>query len=173
MDNQVYIPMGWSPYLSVNDRYDRRGRPRLRPQVEAWQEELGWRAKIQLSQRGEAIPENAALVVDIEMRFPDDGKVRDADNYLKAIFDGLEMGLGVNDSRFIPYVRSVEVVPAPQAGFIIRVYPAHFGGRGLTGQIAEVDGDMVIVLDYSLPEDWVGSRVCIDLGVIMEEGQDG
>lgn len=170
MKQQLCIIMGWESNLTVNDRYTRGTRPRLRPEVQAWQQELAWNVKVVTAHRAIEWAEWPALIVDVEMRFPDDGVDRDADNYLKSIFDGLEMGLGIPDSRFIPFVRAVQVRPALQAGFTIRVYPSTLAGHGLFGRVSfTIEGVTVIVLEQPLPSEWLNERVCINLGMVMEE----
>lgn len=165
----IRFRMGWDAHLSVNDRYERvGGRTRLRPEVQAWQEELAWKLKVKLMSADiDLVPQ---LVVDITMNFPVDGRKRDSDNYLKAILDGVEMGTGIDDSNFIPFIRVVRHVPENAAGFVIRLYSAPFAGHGLTGQIAHTaegpDSETIIILDNSLPSDWDGTKVAINLGVI-------
>ena len=168
------ISARWESNLSVNDRYSRGDRPRLRPEVAAWQEELAWRAKEAMALQGIEWPDDCCLIVDTQMRFPLDGWKRDPDNYLKSAFDALEVGTGVDDSRFIPFIREVRKVdPAEEeSGFTFRIYPAHFSGHGLTGRIELrpfPDGDMVIVLDDDLPQELAGTRVTINLGVIHHD----
>lgn len=166
----LFVIMGWESNLSVNDRYTRGTRPRLRAEVQAWQEELAWNTKVLMAQRALDWDGSQTLIVDVEMRFPDDARIRDADNYLKSIFDGLEMGLGISDSRFIPFIRQVHVRPALQAGFTIRVYPSTFAGHGLHGRVSfTIEGVTVIVLEQPLPSEWLNERVCINLGMLMEE----
>ena len=168
--DRLCLIVRWESNLTVNDRYTRGNRPRLRPEVQAWQEELAWNAKVLMAQRELDWDKAQPLIVDVEMRFPDDGQVRDADNYLKSIFDGLEMGLGISDSRFIPFVRRVQVLHPLQAGFTIRVYPAHLRGHGLTGRVSfTVEGTCVIVLDEPLPSEWLNEQVCINIGMVVEE----
>lgn len=169
MHNQLFLMVRWEANLSVNDRYTHSGRPRLRGEVAAWQEELAWKVKEQMAQRDIEWPEDVSLVVDVEMRFPEDDRVRDADNYLKSIFDGLEMGLGIDDSQFIPYLRDVQIMPMSQAGFTIRVYAATFKGRGIKGFLAMHDDRSVIVLDKLLPAGWQDMRVCVNIGILREE----
>ena len=169
--DQLYLIMRWESNLSVNDRYTRGNRPRLRPEVQAWQEELAWNTKILVAHRALDWGEDQeALIVDVEMRFPEDDRVRDADNYLKSIFDGLEMGLGISDSRFIPFIRQVQVLHPLQAGFTIRVYPSTFAGHGLLGRVGFTNtGHTVIILDQTLPSEWLNERVCINIGMVTEE----
>lgn len=168
--NSLVLNVRWESNLSANDRYDRRSRPKLRLEVAAWQEEVAWTVKTLVAHSRLDWSDDLTLVVDIEMRFPDDGMERDADNYLKSLFDGLEMGLGINDSRFIPFIRRVQTVPVLQAGFTVRVYPAHLRGRGILGRIGmSAEGKTVIVLDETLPSAWLNERVSIDLGVVMED----
>ena len=171
MKQQLCLIMRWESNLTVNDRYTRGSRPRLRPEVQAWQEELAWNAKLLKVQRSFDWDEDQeTLIVDVEMRFPDDGVERDADNYLKSIFDGLEMGLGISDSRFIPFIRQVQVLPVLQAGFTIRVYPSSLRGHGLFGRVSfTIEGVAVIVMEQTLPSEWLNERVCINIGMVVEE----
>jgi len=167
---QLCLIMRWESHLSVNDRYTRGTCPRLRPEVLAWQEELAWNTKVLMVHRSLDWNEKQSLVIDVEMRFPEDGRVRDPDNYLKSIFDGLEMGLGIPDSQFIPFVRQVQRVHPLQAGFTIRVYASGFAGHGLHGRVSfTTEGVSVIVLDETLPSDWLNERVCVNIGMVVEE----
>ena len=168
------ISMRWESNLSINHRYTRGDRPRLRPEVAAWQEELAWETKSAMAFQGIEWPSDCVLIVDIQMRFPLDGQKRDPDNYLKSALDALEAGTGVDDSRFIPFIREVRRVdPAEEEpGFSFKVYPTHFAGHGVTGRIEQrpfPDGDMVIVLDDDLPQELAGTRVTINLGVIYHD----
>ena len=170
MEDTLMVIMRWSQYLSVNDRYERGTRPKLRPECAAWQEELAWRVKEQWAHSTMVWADDATLVIDIEMRFPEDCRDRDADNYFKSILDGLEAGLGVSDSRMIPYVRSREVVPADQAGFTIIVYDASFSGHGLRGRFRMLRGlKTCIVLDEAIPPAWLNQRVIVSVGFVMTE----
>ena len=164
MDN-ITIACAWESNLSVNDRYTHSGRPRLRPEVQAWQEELAWEIKSSIAHLD--IELGPQVVVDVEMFFPDDGRTRDADNYFKSIMDAVEMGSGINDSNFIPFLRSAQTVEEAEIGFLVRLYSASFGGRNRTGTIAHVvEGDTIIVLDQSLPVEFDRTRVAVNLGVI-------
>lgn len=169
--DQIMVYMGWERYLSVNDRYTRGTRPKLRPECAAWQEELAWRVKQQMAIAAFTWPDSAKIIVDVEIRFPEDERVRDADNYLKSILDGLEMGLGISDSRFIPFIREVQQVIDPrETGFTIRVYEAQFAGHGLRGRFSMLDdGRSVIVLDKTVPAGWLNERVCVNVGMVLED----
>lgn len=164
----ITISMAWGRNLSVNDRYQHSGRPRLRPEVASWQEELAWELKSSIATL--EIVLGPQVVVDVEMYFPKDGRVRDPDNYLKSICDGVEAGSRVDDSNFIPYVREVHVVDEAEAGFVIRIYNALFRGHGLTGTLRSMpSGEMIIILDDDLSSEWDGAEVMVNLGVIRKE----
>lgn len=166
----IAISMSWCPYLSVNDRYTRGTRPRMRPEVAAWQEELAWEIKSSITALDIDLGKKQ-VVVDVEMYFPRDGPERDPDDYIKTICDAVQMGTGMDDSNFIPYIRLVVRDCSEAAGFLIRLYPAAFTGHGLTGTISHQngpDGDTIIILDEDLPADWRGTKVQINLGVIRE-----
>ena len=68
----IAISMSWGSNLSVNDRYEHSGRPRLRPEVQAWQEELAWEVKTSIRELD--IPLGPQVVVDIEFFFPKECK---------------------------------------------------------------------------------------------------
>jgi len=174
MQDQITVFMRWESYLSVNDRYSRGTRPKLRPECAAWQEELAWKAKLQKGHTSFDWPEKATVIVDVEMAFPEDGLVRDPDNYLKSICDGLEMGLGIPDSQFIPYIRQVRVMPVEFAGFTIRVYLATFAGHGLRGRFSmTTEGKTVIVLDETVPARWLNEPCVVNVGMVIEEACHG
>lgn len=164
-NNVITISMPWESNLSVNGRYTHGGRPRLRPEVQAWQEELAWQIKSSIAHLN--IDLGPQVVVDIQMYFPQDGRTHDADNYLKSILDGVEWGTGIDDSNFIPFIRDVKSVPSEgDTGFLIAIYSASFAGHGLRGRIeTHENGVTMIVLNRSLPA-WSGTEVTLNLGVI-------
>jgi len=174
MNDQITVFMAWESNLSVNDRYQRGTRPKLRLECAAWQEELAWRVKEQMAHAAFDWPEDATYIVDVEIRFPDDGIVRDPDNYLKSICDGLEMGLGISDSQFIPYIRLVEKAEPWSGGFVIRVYPVQLAGRGLHGTVMRLQGGSdCIVLEEPVPTDWLNQRCVVNVGMVVEEACHG
>jgi len=81
----------------------RRGRRthRNRPETQEWIDELTEKAS---QYRGQFTP---PVTVGLSCQFRD-GRHPDPDNLFKAICDGLEKGLGVNDKHFIPRVDKVE-----------------------------------------------------------------
>lgn len=162
--NVITVSMAWESNLSVNDRYTRGTRPKLRPEVQAWQEELAWEIKSSLQHC--PVDLGPQLVVDVAFFFPEDGRTRDADNYFKTILDAVQMGTGIDDSNFVPFVRGWHYVHPNQSGFMIRVYSASFAGHGLTGELELLNGKSIIILDRLLPTDWRGTRVAVNLGVI-------
>ena len=174
MHDQITVFMAWESYLSVNDRYSRGTRPKLRPECAAWMEELAWRVKSQMAHSAFRWSEKATVIVDVEMHFPKNGTVRDPDNYLKSICDGLEMGLGISDSRFIPFIRDVRMMPIEFAGFTIRVYLATFAGHGLRGRFSmTTEGKTVIVLDETVPARWLNEPCVVNVGMVIEEACHG
>lgn len=172
--NRIALTMRWEQYLSVNDRYERGTRPKLRPKCGAWMEELAWRVKLLKAGTSGDWPEDATYIVDVEMRFPEDCRDRDADNYFKSILDGLEMGLGISDSRMIPYIRSIAVVPEGEAGFTIAVYPSEIAGHGLIGTVMRLRGGSdCIVLEEPVPTVWHNQRVVVNMGMMIQEACHG
>lgn len=84
--------------LSVNAmKIVRAGRRthRDRPEVEDWKIQLA--SKVQLFKEGLAPP----ITVKLFGRFRDE-RHPDLDNLFKAVFDGLKIGLGIDDKYFIP-----------------------------------------------------------------------
>jgi Holliday junction resolvase RusA-like endonuclease len=175
MVDQIVLFMRWESNLSVNDRYERGTRPKLRPECATWQEELAWEVKLLAVQaRFDSLPEGVTLVVDVEMHFPDDGVARDPDNYLKSICDGLEMGLGIPDSQFIPFIRQVKWVSLPEAGFAIRVYPEQFAGHSQHGTFMRLSGGSdCIILEEPVPTAWLNQRCVVHVGMVVEEACHG
>ena len=78
-----------------------RGQPRLMKAagVETWQEAVAWRTK-------EARPSGwmPARRTIIEIRWFTTRAGRDADNPIKALLDGIKVGLGCDDKGFLPRV---------------------------------------------------------------------
>ena len=97
---------------SVNDTYTvvhhppfcpscRRGIPRLgkKPHVETWQDAIAWSVK---SARPRGWMPARRTRIEIEWYTEQAG--RDADGPLKALLDGIKVGLGCDDKGFLPSV---------------------------------------------------------------------
>lgn len=116
----ITIEMPYERDLSINHMYaqGRGGRRFLKPHVRAWRRMLAWQCRRYYHQVQQVMPCN--LIVGWTVYAPDDWRVRDADNYAKAIFDGIRDGFDVDDSRFrIGDVPTVE--PSSEPRIVVRV----------------------------------------------------
>ena len=108
-DFEVVIP-GNPP--GINDTYAivhhppfcptcHRGAPRLgkKPHVETWQDSIAWLVK---SARPSGWQPARRTVIEIEWYTERAG--RDADGPMKALLDGIKVGLGCDDRGFLPRV---------------------------------------------------------------------
>ncbi len=185
----VTVKAPWAPNLSVNHRTTIRAignRVFLRPRVKAWQEALAWSITAELLRGGARrgafldLPADVQIMVDVVMIFPNDGRTRDADNYLKSIFDAVSWGIELDDSRFIPYVRAARAArEGEEPGFTIAVYPTSIQAHGIPGMIedgsnlrrADLKGKTVVVLDGEFRQ-WAGRRVRLNLGMLYHNPED-
>lgn len=101
---------------SINDTYAvvhhppfcptcRRGIPRIgkKPHVSTWQDAVAWSVKAARPKGWEP-----ARRTRIEIAWWAERAGRDADGPLKALLDGIKVGLGCDDKGFLPSIRSME-----------------------------------------------------------------
>lgn len=168
--NQIAIACSWLDNL--DNRYTDDDRPRLRPAVQAWMEDLAMEIKSSIKHL--EVKLGPQIIVDVEMFLPNDGIDREPAGFLKAILDAVEMATGLDTSNFVPFLRSSQTVgagplPETDTGFMVRIYSAFFG-PALVGTITHQEsGATMIVLDKHLSPDWSGARVTIKLGVMRNE----
>lgn len=125
-ERAITVTMEWIPSLTVNHRYwHARGRVILKPAVKAWMDALAWEIKNQrVDARGvltEYAPDqNFNIAVDYYLM----AQGGDADNYLKSIWDGVKLGLGVDDKHFRPGDSRVHrVTKKYEQRFVITITP--------------------------------------------------
>ncbi|HZQ11015.1 MAG TPA: RusA family crossover junction endodeoxyribonuclease [Anaerolineae bacterium] len=126
----IRVTMEWQPNLTVNHRYwySRYGRPVLKATVRVWMEALAWEVRAAMGLRRFEPTQQFQIKVDFYVPTSARG---DQDAYWKSLFDGIKLGLDVDDKHFTPVNGKFIAVPKFQARFEIEITP--LGAAELTG----------------------------------------
>ena len=118
---QIVVEMEYLPQLSSNRRLTRNrysGDTVLRYDVEKWMEQLAW--MIGVLRNGSNLEFKLPVKVVLAGEFPN-RKVPDVHNFVKAVCDAIEDGLGINDKFYSVDCGAAKVVPGCEPKLIITI----------------------------------------------------
>lgn len=107
-------------------RHEGKGRRAWNPaEYTAWKDAVGWAAKLSIG--GEPVTCDVALLLRVRLQ---DGRHGDLDNYIKAVNDGMEGVVFVNDKQVRLINAEMYIDDVPGVNVVVAVY--HEEARNMT-----------------------------------------